>query len=54
MMVEQMSFLFDFNKRISSILDYSNTFISISLNVSDIEPEEEVDTDESEEFNAGV
>jgi len=51
---EQISPFFDFNKRISPIFDHSNTFISIPLNASDIEPEEKSDTNESEKFNVKV
>src|SRR6266699_6654332 len=32
-------------KRILSLIDFKNAFISISLNISDIEPKEELDTD---------
>ncbi len=53
-MVERIPSFFNFNKRMPFILDYNNTFISIPLNVSDIEQEKELDTDESEEFNADV
>jgi len=35
-------------------IDFENVFISVSLNVLDIEPEEDLDIDESEEFNTGV
>jgi len=35
-------------------IDFGNVFILISLNVSNIELEEDLDIDESEEFNIGV
>ncbi len=53
-MAERISSLFDFNKRMPPILDHNDVFILISLNISDIEQEEESDTDESEEFNADI
>ncbi len=37
-----------------SPIDFGNIFISVSLNASDIEPEEDSDIDESEEFNTDV
>jgi len=43
-MIEQMIFP----------IDFGSAFISISLNVSNIEPEEEIDIDKSEEFNISV
>ncbi len=41
-------------KRMLFFIDFENVFISVSLNVLDIEPEEDLDIDESEEFNTGV
>ncbi len=35
-------------------IDFKNVFISIFLNVLDIEPEEDSDIDESEEFNVNI
>jgi len=35
-------------------INFENIFILISLNISDIELEEDLDTDESEIFNANV
>ncbi len=35
-------------------IDFENTFISISLNVLDIEPEKETDIDKLEEFNTDI
>ena len=41
-------------ERMLSFIDFGNVFISIPLNILDIELEEDSDTDESEEFNADV
>ncbi len=43
-MIEQMSLP----------LDFGNVFISISLNISDIEIEEDLDIDKLENFNINV
>ena len=37
-----------------SPIDFGNVFISTPLNISDIEPEEDLDTDKSEEFNTDI
>ncbi len=37
-----------------SPIDFGNVFTLVFLNASDIEPEEDSDTDESKEFNADV
>ena len=53
-MTKQISSFFNFNKQILPILNHNNAFISIPLNVSNIEPKEESNIDESEEFNTRV
>ena len=35
-------------------IDFKNTFISIFLNIFDIEPKEDSDINKSEEFNADI
>jgi len=35
-------------------IDFENVFISIPLNILDIEPKEDSEIDESEEFNADI
>ncbi len=35
-------------------IDFRNVFISISLNILNIEPEEDSDIDESEKFNIDI
>ena len=37
-----------------SFIDFGNVFISISLNILDIEPKEDSDINESEEFNIDI
>ena len=37
-----------------SPIDFGNAFISIPLNISDIEPKEDSDTNELEEFNTDI
>ena len=39
---------------ISFPIDFGNIFISILINISDIELKENLDTDESKNFNAGI
>ncbi len=41
-------------KRILFPIDFKNVFILVSLNASDIEPKEDSDTNELEEFNINV
>ncbi len=41
-------------ERILFLIDFKNVFISIPLNILDIESKEDSDTNESEEFNAGI
>jgi len=41
-------------KRIPFLINFGNTFISISLDISDIEVEENLDIDKSENFNINV
>ncbi len=41
-------------ERILSFIDFGNVFISISLNISDIELEEDSDINESEELNTDI
>ena len=41
-------------ERISFFIDFKNIFILNSLNISDIELEEDSNIDESENFNIGV
>ncbi len=41
-------------KQILSPIDFKNIFILVPLNISDIEPEEDSDTNESEELNADI
>ncbi len=36
------------------LIDFRNAFISVPLNISDIEPEEDSDTDKSEELNMSI
>jgi len=41
-------------EQISLFLDFRNVFISIPLDISDIEIEEELDINESENFNVDI
>ena len=41
-------------KQILFPIDFGNTFILIPLNASDIESEEDSDTNKSKEFNANI
>ncbi len=41
-------------ERILPPIDFGNIFISVPLNTSDIEPEEDSDIDESKEFNISI
>ncbi len=41
-------------KRILFSIDFGDTFISVSLNIFDIEPEKDLNIDESENFNVNV
>ncbi len=41
-------------KKMLSLIDFGNAFTSVSLNVSNIEPEENSDIDKSEEFNIDI
>ncbi len=41
-------------ERILFLINFGNVFISISLNILDIEPKEDLDIDESENFNVDI
>ncbi len=41
-------------ERILLPINFKNTFISILLNISNIEPEEDSDTNESKNFNIDI